>query len=156
MKTPDIDIQLLIAKSPDKVYEAWVVPDLLERWLALKANVQPKIGGAYELFWDLDNLACDSTQGCRITELVPNRELSFDWKGTREHAAVMGGKTSVFVRFEPQESGTLLRFTHTGWGTGAQWQKARRWQAQAWQAALENLKNMLENSDRFLEHISMN
>lgn len=156
MKTRDIDIQVLIAKTPDKVYEAWVVPDLLERWLTRRANVQAKVGGAYELFWDLKNPDVNSTLGCRITDIVPNSELSFGWKGTEEYASVMGTSTSVFVRFEPRDDGTLLRFIHRGWGTGVDWEKARLWQAEAWREALENLKNMLENADRFMENISMN
>jgi uncharacterized protein YndB with AHSA1/START domain len=157
VKTRDIDIQVLIDKTPDKVYEAWVTPGLLERWLTHKANVQAKVGGAYELFWDLKDPNVNSTLGCRITDLVPNSELSFSWRGTEsEYAALMGTRTSVFVRFEPKEDGTLLRFIHTGWGTGADWEKARLWQAEAWREAIENLKNMLENTDRFMENISMN
>ncbi len=156
MKTPDIDIQVLIDKAPDKVYEAWVTPDLLERWLTRRANVQAKVGGAYELFWDLKNPVVNSTLGCRTTDIGPNSELSFNWKGTEQYAAVMGTRTRVFVRFEPKDNGTLLRFIHTGWGTGADWEKARLWQAEAWREAIENLKNMLENTDRYMENISMN
>lgn len=156
MKTRDIDIQVLIDKTPDKVFEAWVVPDLLERWLARKAVVRAEVGGAYELYWDLKNPAINNTLGCRITAIVPNAELSFSWKGSAEYAAIMGTQTSVFVRFEAREAGTLLRFIHTGWGSGKAWDKARLWQAEAWREAIENLKNMLENTDRFMENISMN
>lgn len=155
-KVPDIDIQVLIDKPIADVFEAWLKPDLLERWLTRKANVQPAVGGAYELFWDPDHPEKNSTLGCRITDLVPNSELSFNWRGPVEFADLMGDKTQVFVRLESKEDLTLLRFVHTGWGSGPRWEKARRWQAQAWKEAIENLKNMLENTGKFMQNISMN
>ena len=155
-KARDIDIQILIENPVKNVYEAWVNPDLLERWLTRKANVQPSVGGAYELFWDPEHPDQNSTRGCRITDLVPNSELSFNWKGPEEYKDVMGTETQVFVRFEPRDGGTLVRFVHTGWGAGARWDKARQWQADAWKEAIENLKNMLENTDKFMQNISMN
>ncbi len=155
-KARDIDIQILIENPVESVYKAWVTPDLLERWLTRKAVVDASIGGAYELYWDLDNEEKNSTKGCRITELVPNSELSFNWKGPEQYAEIMGDKTHVFVRLEPCPEGTLLRFVHTGWGSGVEWESARQWQAEAWKEAIENLKNMLENTDRFLQNVSMN
>ena len=68
----------------------------------------------------------------------------------------MGSQTQVLVRLEPLEGGTLLRFVHTGWGSGANWEAARTWQAEAWKEAIENLKNMLENVEKFRQNISMN
>src|SRR5438309_496593 len=148
-KRKEIDIQILIDKSVESVFEAWLKPALLERWLTRKANVEPQVGGAYELFWDPEHPERDSTLGCRITDLVPNSELSFNWKGPKEYADVMGVETQCFVRLEARPDGCLLRFVHTGWGSGARWEQARQWQAEAWKEAIENLKNMLENTDRF-------
>lgn len=156
-KARDIDIQVVIENPANRVFEAWLKPDLLERWLTQKATVEQKVGGAYELFWDLENLDQNSTKGCRITDLVANREISFNWRGPKQYAELMGNQTQVFIRLEPQEEGgTLLRFIHTGWGAGPQWDEARSWQAEAWKEAIENLKNMLENTARFLENVSMN
>lgn len=156
MKSRDIDIQVVIERPVDKVFEAWIKPGMLERWLARKAVVEPRIGGAYELFWDPEDPKADNTAGCRIIGLVPGAELSFSWRGSKEFAKVMGDKTSIFVRLEPRDDSTLLRFVHTGWGSGASWDKARSAQSEAWKEALENLKNMLENTDKYMANISMN
>lgn len=156
MHSHDIDIQILIARPVDKVFEAWIKPEMLEQWLARKARVEPSPGGAYELFWDPENPQVNSTQGCRIADIVPNAELSFNWKGPEPYSSVMGDGTKVFVRLEAQGANTLLRFVHTGWGTGARWEEARLWQAQAWRQAIENLKNYLETAERILGGISMN
>lgn len=155
-KTRDIDIQVRIKITVAQVFDAWLKPNLLECWLTRKAHVQPTVGGAYELFWDPEHPDHNSTLGCRITDLVPNAEISFNWKGPEEYADIMGEKTRVFVRLEPCAEGTLLRFVHTGWGAGARWEKARQWQAEAWKEAIENLKNMLENTKKFIANISMN
>ncbi|OGR88804.1 MAG: hypothetical protein A3J74_04705 [Elusimicrobia bacterium RIFCSPHIGHO2_02_FULL_57_9] len=155
-KNRDIDIRILIENPVARVFEAWVKPDLLERWLTRKANVQASIGGAYELFWDPERPEHNSTKGCRITGLVPNAELSFNWRGPEEFEELMGRSTQVFVRFKPKEGVTLLQFLHTGWGEGASWEKARKWQAEAWESAIQNLKNMLENTDKFMHNVSMN
>jgi uncharacterized protein YndB with AHSA1/START domain len=155
-KSRDIDIQILIENPVENVFEAWVNPNLLERWLTREAKVEREIGGKYELFWDPETPEKNSTRGCRITELVPNSELSFNWKGPEEYAEVMGDTTHCFVRLERVEGGTLLRFVHTGWGAGAKWDQAREWQAEAWKEAIENLKNMLENTEKFLQNVSMN
>ena len=156
MHSRDIDIQILIARPIGKVFEAWVKPELLEQWLARKARVEPSAGGAYELFWDPENLGINSTQGCRISSIVLNAELSFNWKGPEPYSSVMGDATTVFVRLERQGASTLLRFVHTGWGQGARWEEARLWQANAWRQAIDNLKNFLETSEKFLGGLSMN
>ena len=156
VKSRDIDIQVLIESPLGKVFEAWSKPEMLERWLARKAVVDLRVGGAYELFWDPKDPKADNTAGCRIIGLVPDAELSFSWKGPKQFAAVMGDKTSIFVRLERRDDATLLRFVHTGWGSGSDWDKARRSQAEAWKEALENLKNMLENTDKYMSNISMN
>ena len=87
---------------------------------------------------------------------MPNAEISFNWKGPAPYSDVMGDATKVFVRLESQGTGTLLRFVHTGWGTGARWEEARLWQAEAWRRAITNLKNFLESSEKFLRGLSMN
>lgn len=156
-KMRDIDIQVVIANPAEQVFQAWLNPNLLERWLVHKANVEPAVGGAYELFWDEKNLELNSTRGCRITDIVRNRELSFSWRGPQPYSELMGDRTQVFIRLEPRgDEGTLLRFVHTGWGAGPEWERARQWQAQLWREAIENLKNMLENTERFLRNVSMN
>ena len=155
-KSRDIDIEIAIARPVREVYEAWLKPDLLESWLAYKAIVEPAVGGAYELFWDPAATEENSTRGCRITELVPNSQISFSWKGPVQYAESTETLTQVFIRLEPKDGGTLLRFVHTGWGFGPRWEEARLWQEEAWKAAIENLKNLLETTDRYMENISMN
>ena len=53
----------------------------LESWLTDEADVDPKLGGKYELFWDPNNKNINSTIGCKITGIEKDKFISFDWKG---------------------------------------------------------------------------
>jgi len=156
MQRHDIDIELVIEDDVEAVFDAWINPEQLTRWLAPEAKIEPAEGGAYELYWEPERPEVNSTRGCRITEIVPNRELSFSWRGPEEYAEIMKDRTAVFLRFERCEGGTRLRLVHTGWGSSPEWQEAREWQSEAWREAIDQLKDMLENTDKFLENISLN
>jgi len=41
---------------------------LLESWLTAKAEVEPKVGGKFELFWVPENREHDSTIGVKLQE----------------------------------------------------------------------------------------
>lgn len=152
----DITIEVTIETPVEKVFNAWIDPELLTSWLTRQARVEPHRGGAYELFWEPENPGRNSTQGCRIQDFRRNQSISFNWKGSDEYAEIMGAATVVTITLQKVEEGTLLRFSHRGWGAGKAWEKARAWQAEAWRSAIENLKNLLENTDRFTQNISMN
>jgi uncharacterized protein YndB with AHSA1/START domain len=50
----------------------------IEKWLAQMANVEPRVGGKYELVWNPDDKQNDSTIGCKILALQSNRFLTFE------------------------------------------------------------------------------
>ena len=52
--------------------------ELLENWLTVKAEVDPKVGGKYELFWVPENRESNSTIGCKITGIDRDKFISFD------------------------------------------------------------------------------
>src|SRR5215467_11120652 len=129
-----------------KAFEMFTVNRLLEPWLILPyggshADIEPFLGGKYELFWDKKNRDRNSTIGCRITLIEPNKLLSFEWKGPPEFAAVMNNDplTHVTVVFFPQKNGTEVHLVHSGWGTTAEWQRAREWFRKSWQSAFQKL-----------------
>lgn len=120
----------------------------VESWLATEANVEPKIGGLYELFWNPEDKQYDSTIGCRITVLVPDRLLAFEWKGPKQYDHFMNSAdplTHVAVSFVPtSHSTTELHLVHSGWRGSPEWEEARQWFANAWKQAFGELKNKIE------------
>ena len=63
-----------------KAFQMFTVNKHLEKWLTQVADVEPKVGGKYELFWNPQDRENDSTIGCKILALQPNKFLSFEWK----------------------------------------------------------------------------
>jgi uncharacterized protein YndB with AHSA1/START domain len=142
---PDIRAQLFFLRPVALVWRAWVEPEQLSQWLALKAKVEARVGGAYELFWDAKKDDSNCTKGCRLFAVVPNRRLAFDWKGPDHLREVMnaGALTKVEVRFERTDDGARVDFIHFGFGDGKDWEKALKWQKKAWQVAFERLQSLL-------------
>ncbi len=116
---------------------------LLEKWLTTVADVEPKAGGKYELFWDPSDRESNSTIGCTVTAVDPDRFVSFEWKSPKpfKHFANMADPlTHVVVFFIPDGSSTVVHLVHSGWRSSPEWEEARQWQERAWTVAFEALK----------------
>jgi uncharacterized protein YndB with AHSA1/START domain len=137
--------ELDLPASRDTVWDLWTTAEGLTQWLCLRANVQPVVGGPYELFWnpDASKPDSDSTLGCRILSIDRPRLLGFSWRGADQVAGVMNApdapQTRVEVTLTPRPLGTRLNLVHQGWGHGPEWAQARAWFDRAWSGALEKL-----------------
>lgn len=122
---------------------------MLATWLCLRANVQPVVGGSYELFWNPDpsQPQSNSTVGCRVLSVDRPRLLQFTWRGSDEVADMMNAPdaptTEIKVELFPTPTGTRLELTHMGWGDGPDWERARAWFERAWCGALEGMQQLL-------------
>ena len=95
----DISHSVLIDGSRDEVFGALIRPDQLERWIASRAIVEPKVGGRYELGWE---------QGgpVKILELVTDERLATVWPEETE--------TVVTWTLEELDGKTRLTLVHSG------------------------------------------
>ncbi len=137
--------------SPDRAFELFTVNAHLERWLTEAADVEPKIGGKYELFWTLDDKENDSTIGCKILAVAPSKFLCFEWKGPRKFKHFMNDVrplTHVVVSFTPHPEETEVHLLHTGWRDSTEWEAARQWFDKAWAMALSELENYVADLRR--------
>lgn len=149
-----IDISLRLPCEPKKAFEMFTVNELLESWLTVRADVEPKVGGKYELFWNPEDKLIDSTFDCKVTAIETNKFLSFEWKGPKQFKHFMNQAdplTHVVVFFIPcnEEGGKLcteLHIIHSGWRSSPDWEEARQWFEKAWQNALDNLKKQVNRS----------
>jgi len=123
---------------------------LLETWLPEKADVDPRIGGKFELFWDPENPDFNSTIGCKITGIEIDKLISFDWKGPEQFHSFMNVAdplthvVAFFSPSDPNKDNTIIHLFHTGWRTTPQWQKARDFFDKAWKKAFLELKQKIE------------
>jgi uncharacterized protein YndB with AHSA1/START domain len=129
--------------AAETVYAYFAEAGRLEQWLAPIANVEPRTGGRYELFWDPADKENDSTIGCRITALSESELIAFQWRSPRqfkEFANNADPLTHVVVAFVPAGSSTRVHLVHSGWRSGTGWDEARRWQERAWTVGLDRLR----------------
>jgi uncharacterized protein YndB with AHSA1/START domain len=140
--------EVVVAASPDIVWHAWTISERVAVWFAPAANVEARVGGAYEVFFDPTNRNRMGTLGCKVTALEQQQRLEFQWKGPDQLAAIMNDEsnlTVVRVTFTPEVEGTRVAIEHTGWGDGEEWAKARAWHVMAWKQVAGSLKSALES-----------
>jgi uncharacterized protein YndB with AHSA1/START domain len=135
-----------VACSPERAYQYFTENELLEAFFTVKADVEPRVGGKYELDWDPPSRPEQSTVGCRVTALAENRILAFDWKGPPPYSEVMNiadPLTHVTLAFFPSGDGhggqTEIHVLHSGWGEGERWEAARHYFDAAWRQVLDAL-----------------
>ncbi len=146
-----IQLEIKLNCDVSQAFKFFTINEKLESWLPEKAEVEPKIGGKYELFFDPPNREINSTIGCKITSIEKDKFVSFEWKGPERFQSFMNfcdPLTHVVVVFssssaDPNET-TLFLF-HSGWRDDLDWQTARNYFEIAWSGALTNLKEKLSS-----------
>jgi uncharacterized protein YndB with AHSA1/START domain len=136
--------------DPQEAFEMFTVNKHLQNWLTQVADVKPKVGGKYELFWNSEDKENDSTIGCKILALHPNKFLSFEWKGPKQFKHLMNEVrplTNVAVSFIPHPEGTEVHLLHTGWRDSVEWEEARQFFDKAWKIALSELQKYMRKNE---------
>ncbi|GJM79176.1 hypothetical protein HMSSN139_16720 [Paenibacillus sp. HMSSN-139] len=72
--------EIAIEAELDLVWKAWLEERRITQWFAPMANVDPRIGGKFELFFDPSNPERMGTKGCTIRELEEQRLLVLSGK----------------------------------------------------------------------------
>lgn len=157
-KTPAVNSNLdhvihtsaVLKCSPAEAFRHFTDSALLATWLADRADVDPKIGGKYEIFWNSPPAPPNrGTSGCKISLLVAEKLLAFDWIGPTMFDRPMNvadPATHVVVTFLPLKDGTTeVHLVHSGWGHSAEWDKPRIWFERAWNGALQALAAKFAN-----------
>ena len=142
-----ITIEAIVNSSVDSVWNAWTQNAIITKWFSPEANIEPEVGGAFELFFDPTNHSHESTQGCVLTKVERNSVLEFTWKGPGEFTELMNDPTSltkVKVEFSAEAEKTKVKLEHKGWGATQDWNDARSWHEEQWGNVLNGLKEFLE------------
>ena len=114
-----VHLRRTIAAPPERVYRAWLDPELMVKWLApagfsvRKAEVDERVGGRLSV-WHEDGDGNDlGGAESEIVELVPGERIVLDWHfvgpdRTTDPAAA----TRLTIEFKPTPEGTQLDLTH--------------------------------------------
>jgi len=149
----NIAVQQFIQAEVTLVWRAWTESDRITKWFAPVAEIEPKLGGKFELYFNPNNKSSMCTQGCKIVQLEAPQLLAFEWKGPDPFADVVnleGALTIVKVRLESVESGTMVYLEHSGWNQSEESLKAREWHVEAWNQMLSSLKSSMEAGEGIL------
>ncbi len=147
-----IQLRVKIDCDINTAFDMFTENELLEGWLTNKAEVELKVGGKYELFWDPDNREDNSTIGCKTTGFENDKFISFDWKGPLQFKSFMNFAdplTHVIAFFSQEKNNpnkTIIHLFHTGWRKDPEWQEARNWFERSWESAFKVLKDKIKNN----------
>jgi uncharacterized protein YndB with AHSA1/START domain len=147
-----IHASVQLSCSQRQAFEMFTINERIQLWLAPLAEVDPRVGGKYDIFWDVKDKLNNSTIGCKITAIEPDDFLSFEWRGPKQFKRFMNNcdpLTHVVVFFMPrQPSRTDVHLIHTGWRETKSWEEARLWFERAWKSAFEELRKQV-NENKF-------
>lgn len=140
---------IILKCSLHKAFEMFTVNELIESWLTNLAEVEPFVGGKYELFWEPDDRENNSTIGCKVTAIEKDKYISFEWRSPEQFKYFANNAdplTHVVVFFILNGEYTEIHVIHSGWRSTPEWEEARQWQYKAWKIALENLENIFNSN----------
>jgi uncharacterized protein YndB with AHSA1/START domain len=109
-ETTAVERTISIAASPETVWEFFVDPEKLTRWMGLSADVDPRPGGIYRC-----EVIPGHTARGEYVELDPPRRLVFTWgweAGDKTDQAVPPGSSTIEIDLAPDGDATILRFVH--------------------------------------------
>ena len=135
----EIDIPATIKE----VWKAWTTKEGAESFFAPRCNIDLKVGGAYEMLFNLEAPPGEQGgEGMVILAVQPESMLSITWNSPPHLPTVRGQRTHVIVRFfETDIEETQITLRHDGWGNGGEWDESFDYFTSAWgEVVLPRLK----------------
>jgi uncharacterized protein YndB with AHSA1/START domain len=120
----------------EAVFDAWATEPGARTFLSPTARVESRVDGAYDVEPPTPGRASSpAASGNRL--LVFERPTRLHFTSTSPRNAVRGQRTVVSVEFIPlAPDRTRLRLTHSGWGSGPDWDAAYDDFEHFWSAAV--------------------
>lgn len=135
-------LQAEVSAPPAAVWQALATQQGVTSFFASEAMIDPRVGGAYELYFLRDNpKGLRGTEGVRILAMEAPSRLLIGWNAPPTFGPLRDQQTIVEFALEPTRGdGTLLTLTHSGWGRGAAWRQVRNYFEKAWPVVLGRLQ----------------
>jgi uncharacterized protein YndB with AHSA1/START domain len=109
-----IEREVQIDASPATVFEVISSPEHLQEWWPDEAHFEPTPGATGELVFGDRASGTAHVPQITVVEVVPSSRFSFRWIHSKGEVAREGN--SLFVTFDltPNDGGTLLRMSESG------------------------------------------
>jgi uncharacterized protein YndB with AHSA1/START domain len=102
-----VSCEVVVPAAPDEVFRWFVEPDLLARWIGIRAALEPRPGGGFR-FEIVDGEWCSG----RYLEVVPGRRVVFTWGWDSGAIPVPPGSSTVEIDLHPHPGGTRVCLVH--------------------------------------------
>jgi len=99
--------EVRIEASPETVFQYFVDPEKIVRWMGMTADLDPRPGGVFNV-----KVTPPFDAVGEFKEIEPPRFVSFTWGW--EGGPVAPGSSLVSVTLTPDGSGTILSLEHSG------------------------------------------
>lgn len=147
-----IELSAVVDGTPESVFKLWTTVDGANRFFGADATIEPRVGGAYEIYFlprshpDSD---ANSTRGARVLEIRGGEKLAFEWTAPPFAAELNTDPLPTWVeiefeRFSEDPDRTLLRLSHRGFREGGPWDRTYDFFQRNWFEVLYRLKRHCE------------
>lgn len=144
-----VEAILEINCSAEKIFNAFIQPDLLKRWWKVdRSLVEPKQGGVYSLAWNISKEGFQYISTGVITVFNPGKELMIDHFVYFNPERPILGPTFLSVKLEDNGLSTKLKLIQGGYQNGEEWDWFYNAVKDAWPKVLLDLKLFLEKEKR--------
>lgn len=144
-KTVTLRLKRFIQAPPEKIYKAFVDPDLYAAWLpphgfAGKVHaMDARVGGKFRMSFYTASKSWENTFGGTYVELVPGKKIVHTDRFETDDPS-MQGEMRVTITFTPQEGGTLVEVLQEGIPPGPSASGA----PYGWSQSFEKLAQLVE------------
>lgn len=139
--TSDLRLERTFQASPERVFDAWVDPELLRMWWAAQpdwtspaAEVDAREGGRYSLSMQEPDGGTVHTVAGEYREVERPSRLVYTWAW--QDADADGNESLVTVEFHDEGGATRVVLTHTGFVK----EESRQNHEHGWIGCLDNLE----------------
>ena len=145
--TRDIVIDEVFPHATETIWKTLTSAELMARWIMKPTGFEAIEGKAFT-FQTNPAGNWDGTIHCQVLEVVPNRRLSYAWKGGDERNTGYGSRLDTVVTFSltPVEAGTRVRLVHSGFVTEVN-DTAYKNMSEGWPTVLKRLDALTGEDD---------
>jgi uncharacterized protein YndB with AHSA1/START domain len=119
--------ETFIDASPETVFAFFTEPDLITRWLAEEATLDPRPGGVCHQLHRGEDGKPYRMRG-EFVEVAPPSRVVFTWGFEESTIGVFPGTSTVEVTLRPEGDGTRLQLVHRDLPDGAVGDHAAGWE----------------------------
>jgi uncharacterized protein YndB with AHSA1/START domain len=105
---PVVELEIRLDAPPEDVFPYLVDPERYVQWQGVRAELDPRPGGAFRVWMDALTVASGEYVAVEAPVCVV---FTWGWEGSDE---IPPGSTMVELRLRPEGDGTVLTLRHTG------------------------------------------